>query len=885
MKIAIVCLSAVFGVSLAACADDWSQFRGPTRDGRSAETGLMKSCPDAGPPQVAAISGIGRGYSSPVVVGGRIFVTGVLTAEEPAEAGKDREFVFGFDAAGQEIWRTRISSDFEIKRPLTPRSTPAVRDGRLYVRGLDGAVVCLRADTGQQVWRVPVLQEFGGRVPTGAESRMPRGVAPTRQFFGGDIPSYIDDDGIAESVLLEGGNVICTPGGTNACLVALDAATGKTVWRTPGLSDAPSCSSPVAFDFGAVRQIAQVTATGLVGVRASDGKLLWRHDVQAHVLAPLFADGMVFIGGRAGAVRLTGEGAAVAVEPAFSLTANNGWCEGGFSVCNDPRFGAIIVDGFVYGSSSDYDRARTCVELKTGAVKHRIKEATLCGRATGPIVYADGVLFYQSEFGVVRLVKANPTNSEVIAKFGFPYLEDRTLAHPAISNGRLYIRNNDRLFVYDIRAVAAGAEPAANQAASGTAPVAALPATRNWPQFRGPNRDGKSGETGLLKVWPTNGPPLVAKVDVGHGFGSPSIVDGKVYIPGSSGSNACMECLDMDGRKLWETNLHAGVKYESGSPASPGVVCSTPTVDGDRLYLLTRGGVVMALETAAGRLVWRRDMVRDFKGHACMWGYAESVLVDGDKVIATAGGPDAAVVALDKRDGKTLWTSRGVSDMAACGSPIAFDFGGKRLVATVTARSFLCLDASDGRLLWRYDRPSGADLAIAVAESWGSHNVSTPFFADGLLGAFNIHCSGGVLRLKSDGGVIAASQAWDSHSLWPKASGTMALNGYLYGCSLPGNGAAWTCLDLRTGKTMFYAPSNGLGGPFLYADGMFYCTAFRSRGTLSLVEASPKAFQPVSSFAFPETVAYPALSDGRLFVRAEKDLYIYDVRAKGVISK
>jgi outer membrane protein assembly factor BamB len=237
------------------------------------------------------------------------------------------------------------------------------------------------------------------------------------------------------------------------------------------------------------------------------------------------------------------------------------------------------------------------------------------------------------------------------------------------------------------------------------------------------------------------------------------------------------------------------------------------------------------------------------------------------------------MVALDKKTGSTVWTSKGVSDWAAHGSPIALDFQGRRLIVTLSARSMICVDAADGRLLWRYDRPSVANLASKHGESLGGHNTSTPLHLDGMLVALNINCSGGAVRLMEEDGAITARQIWDTHAPWPKVSGYIAHEGYLYTCSLPGNGAAWTCVDLKTGRPMFYTPAKALGGPILYADGCFYCLPFRSTKTVCLLEATPTGMKQTGQFELGDSVSYPALADGRFYVRCwRKYLYVYDVR-------
>ena len=863
----VMTVGALLGLAGRAWGEDWPGFRGANRDGQCAEKGLMTAWPEGGPVRMATMGGLGRGYSSATVVQGRIYITGAVD---------EKEFAYCLETSGKKLWDKVICAG--VKATASPASTPSVDGGRVYVRNLEGAVVCLDAKTGEIVWTVDVLKEFKGVLSPEGWTGYRWSKKQINEMYGGENWPGFNDEPVTESVLVEGDKVICTPGGPDATLVALDKVTGKTVWTSKGVSDPPSVCSPISFEFGGVRQIVTVTATGVVGVAAADGKLMWRCDAKAAVAAPLYKDGIVFIGGPGGAVQLSKQGEKIQAAILYTINGNRGWMQGGFDASNLQIMGAVLSDGFVYGSSSDCDRARTCVELATGKSQHHVTENAMSGRATGPVIEAEGMLYYQSEFGGMRLVEANPKTSKVISTFWFPYLNGRTYAHPAISDRKLFVRNQDRLFVYDI---AATSVPAAAAKSPSPAPAVGAAAkgvmNADWPQFRGPNRDGKSTETGLLKTWPAEGPPLLRTIDVGTGTGSPAIVKDRIYIPGAKKRDGFITCLNLDGDQQWQVPI-GPVSAGGGTDFGP---ASTPTIENDILYFSTDGGVVMALDTRDGHELWKVDTHKKFAGHVAAWGHTESVLVEGDKVIVTPGGPNACMVALNKKTGETVWKTEGLSDPCGNGSIIAFEFAGQRLLATVTGRSLVCVAAKDGKFLWRYDRPSTWYPPHAGgAEAGGGHNVSTPFFVDGLLGAFNIHVSGGALRLSAEGGEVKAEQVWDSHALWPKASSYIPVDGYLYGCGLPGNGAAFTCVELATGKTMFYKADNDTGGPFVYADGMFYCTGFRSGPNVSLVEQTPTGLHKAGRFKFfGECISYPAISGGRLYLRPMNGkVYVYDIR-------
>jgi len=392
-------------VAAAARAADWPQFRGPTRDGVSAETGLAPAWPEGGPPLVRTVDGVGEGFSSPVVAAERLFETGRL---------KDELYVFAFDVAtARPLWRAACGTAYTAFWPGS-RSTPTVAGGRLYVLSGEGRLTALEADSGSKVWTLNLFETFGGK-----------------------RPMY----GAAESVLVVGDTVICTPGGPDACLAALDAGTGRTVWTSRGLSDRAAFASTIAIDYGGVRQVVALTEKGLVGVALADGKPLWRFTdyfggfMAENVLAPVFRDGIVFgegghYGG-GGAVRLKADAGAFSVEPL--------WKKSGGST---HLGGYVERGGFLYG---DTGRGWSCVDLAGGDVRH--KTSRIRGAAT---LWADGRFYCLGEKGTMHLVEADPNCSRIVGEFSIPNAGSQTWAYPAISDGRLYVRRLEQVHVYDI---------------------------------------------------------------------------------------------------------------------------------------------------------------------------------------------------------------------------------------------------------------------------------------------------------------------------------------------------------------------------------------------------------------------------------------------------
>jgi len=247
-----------------AAAGEWPQFHGPNRDNKSADTGLLKTWPKGGPPRLWEASGIGGGYACPAIAGGRVYITGSIDGDCVITA---------LDSGGKPVW-TRTNGKAWAKSYPGTRSTPTIAGGNLYHLSGIGSLVCLDTDDGEVVWATDILSRFGGRNITW---------------------------GLAESPLVFDDKVVCTPGGREVGMVALDRKTGRTVWEARGAGDRPGYASPILVDYKGLRQIVTVMSESVVGVRASDGKLLWRypHKVYAdeNITTPIFHDGCVIVSG------------------------------------------------------------------------------------------------------------------------------------------------------------------------------------------------------------------------------------------------------------------------------------------------------------------------------------------------------------------------------------------------------------------------------------------------------------------------------------------------------------------------------------------------------------------------------------------------------------
>lgn len=387
------------------------------------------------------------------------------------------------------------------------------------------------------------------------------------------------------------------------------------------------------------------------------------------------------------------------------------------------------------------------------------------------------------------------------------------------------------------------------------------------PQFRGPHRDGRFDEQGLLKTWPAEGPPLlwVAK-GLGKSYSSPSVVNGKIYVPGMiDETTAGIFVLALDG--TIERKIPIGKETEDAQAPGPR---STPTVEGDRLYMLSGFGEAYCLDIPSGEKRWSVNILERFGGPNIMYTLAESLLVDGDRVICTPGGTDAGLAALEKDTGKTVWTSKGFSDPASYCAPIIYIHKGRRLLLTETANFLVGVDADSGSFLWSVDHHT-LD---------GIHAV-TPVYMDGLVyytGGYK--SGGGAVRLSDDGAHV--DPAWKDETLDCQHHGVVLDNGYLYGTSHQ-LGNQMVCIEMATGKVM-WTSKEVQQGVTEYADGMLYVYEGPTRGIVHLVKASPEACQPAGQFTVTEGNgkhwAHPAIANGVLYIRHGDALLAYDLRSK-----
>ena len=392
--------------------------------------------------------------------------------------------------------------------------------------------------------------------------------------------------------------------------------------------------------------------------------------------------------------------------------------------------------------------------------------------------------------------------------------------------------------------------------------VSALQAAADWPQWQGRDRTRMSQETGLLKEWPASGPRVLwTATGLGSGYGSMAVAGDRIFVQGARGGSSVVIALNRaDGKELWSKALGASEMDDKG-PGPRG----TPTIDGDRLYVLTESGDLAGLKTD-GTVVWQRNILRDFGGRQLQWLISESPLVDGPHVIVSPGGPGAGIVKLDKMTGQTVWTAKDLSDPAGYSSIIAADVQGVRTYMTFTAAAGVGVRASDGKVMFRYPRAANRTA-----------NITTPiFFNNKVFFTSAYGTGGGLLDLTAQNGEVAAKEVYFTLNMKNHHGGVVLVDGHLYGF----NDSILSCLDFATGTEVWRDRSVGKGS-VTFADGSLYIQG--ENNVVGLAEATPAGYREKGRFNIPDkglpSWAHPVISEGRLYVRNQDTLLVYDIKA------
>jgi len=425
VRFAVVVLAGVFSgatsqLSSPAAIAEWPQWRGPNRDARSAETGLLKSWQSAPPKLAWQAAGLGAGFSSLAITENRIYTMGDLA---------DGQYLLALEReAGKILWKTRIGPRWDDQMP-GPRGTPTVDGNRVYAVGTEGDLVCVDAASGSVRWKKNLPQDFGGQMMT-------------RWKF-------------SESPLVDGEKLIVTPGGPAAGMVALDKLSGKAIWQAkiPSLGsrgrDGAGYSSVMISNGAGVRQYVQLMGRGLVGVRAADGKFLWGYNRVANDVAniptPIVDGDFVFTstGYQSGAalLKLAKDGDGVKAEEVYFLESRT---------LQNHHGGMVLVGGHIYAGHGHNRGFPICVELATGKVAWG-GDIRNEGTGSAAVLYADGHLYFRYQNGLMMLIEATPSGYREKGSFPIPNVDQPSWSHPVILGGRLYLREQDALYAYDLR--------------------------------------------------------------------------------------------------------------------------------------------------------------------------------------------------------------------------------------------------------------------------------------------------------------------------------------------------------------------------------------------------------------------------------------------------
>ncbi|MGE3804861.1 MAG: PQQ-binding-like beta-propeller repeat protein [Gemmataceae bacterium] len=407
-------------------------------------------------------------------------------------------------------------------------------------------------------------------------------------------------------------------------------------------------------------------------------------------------------------------------------------------------------------------------------------------------------------------------------------------------------------------------------------------AAANWPQYRGPNRNDVSTETGLLTSWPDGGPKLLWTFDqAGVGYSGPAIVGDRLYTIGGRGDDEFLIAIDTtSGKELWATKVGPLFTFKGNNwSAGPS---ATPTVDGDAVFALGGTGMLLCADAASGKARWSKNLPEELEAQVnpigggpknLGWGYTWSALVDGDKLICVPGGPKGTVAALDKKTGKVLWRSTAVTDQAAYTSPMLLEDGKNKQYVVLTNQGLLGVGAADGKLLWKH------------AHRYGTEVINSP-----LVSGTKVYATVGagagcdLIELERDGAAYKAKQIYTNKNMVNHHGNVVLVDQHVYGYS---QGKGWICQKLDTGDIVWSERKALRAGALTCADGRLYCYG-EDDGTTVLIEATTTGWKESGRFKIPKQSPLrkprgkiwtpPVVANGKLYLRDQELLFCYDVK-------
>lgn len=486
-----------------------------------------------------------------------------------------------------------------------------------------------------------------------------------------------------------------------------------------------------------------------------------------------------------------------------------------------------------------------CLDLATGNVAWSQE-----GFGMGSLMIADGKLIVMSEKGNLVIAEASPEKYTPIAQASV--LTGKCWTVPVLANGRIYVRNAKG----DVVCLDVGKPGDSKPAAQNT----------DWPQWQGPNRDNKSTETGLLKSWPEGGPKMLWSFEgLGEGYSTVSIANDMIYTTGLADSNGSLFAFDMQGNLKWK-KLY-GPEWIKDHAGTRG----TPAINDGCVYVISGFGKVICFDAVTGEQKWSADVFKDYNGgDYTSWGIAESPIIIGDKVFCTPGGKTTEMVALDKKIGQKIWTTKSIGENAAYCTPQVIQKQDTTMLVTMLAQNIIAVDSANGAIIWQYDCNHYEAKPKEI-------NPNTPLYAEGCIFVTSGYGKGsGKIRLADDGKSVAAVE-WKNADLDCHHGGVVLVNGYIYGSNQAGD---WICLDWKDGSVKWKTKSPAGKGSVAYADEMLYC--YGETGTAALVKPSPEGFNMVSSFKVPKGKgmmwAHPVICGGTMYIRYGDALMAYDIK-------
>jgi outer membrane protein assembly factor BamB len=410
-----------------ATASDWPAFRGPNRDGISPETGLLKEWPTEGPKLLWTGKNLGLGFGTPSIADGKIFGVGTRDGKDGVWALKESD--------GTELWFTPYADTVQVARQTNgPGSTPTFHDGKVYAVSVNGTLACLDATKGTVIWKKSYLEDFGGKVPQWAYN---------------------------DSVLIDGDKLICVPCGSKAAVVALKLSDGEVLWKTEAgpIGGGSGYSSPLKATIHDVPMYVVLLGqqSGVVGIDTKSGKILWQYKGQAatggvaQIPIPIVKGDHVWVstsyGGGAALISIVRKGNEFDVKEIKAYKKPE---------LNNHHGGMVLVGDYVYFGHNQNDGKPVCVEFKTGDIKWGPEKTPTGASASAAVLYADGRLYFRYQNGMLVMIEPNPEELKVVSSFKLPEPDQKSHAqswpHPVIADGKLYIRDQTKMYCYDIKA-------------------------------------------------------------------------------------------------------------------------------------------------------------------------------------------------------------------------------------------------------------------------------------------------------------------------------------------------------------------------------------------------------------------------------------------------